>query len=242
MMYFTDIHCHILPYVDDGAMVFDITKELLEEMFRQGTRNICCTPHLRRGMFETPDEEIIRQFKRVRTYAEERYGGQLHLFLSREYHFDQLFREKLTKGEILPLGNTRNLLVEFSHRHAFEEVEEAVQYVQRFRFTPVLAHVERYANAVCSVEGVRRLIQLGARIQVNASAVIGRGGYSESSTCKKLLREELVHVVASDAHDPEDRPPELEKAFAHINKKHGALASKALLDKNPIQYLGIKEP
>ena len=240
-MYLIDIHSHILPYVDDGAMVFEVTEELLERMFQQGTRIICCTPHLRKGMFETPDEEVIRQFQRVCTYVQEHYGKQLKLLLSREYHFDQLFREKLTKGEILPLGKSRHLLLEFSRRHTLAGIQEAVQYVQSFHYVPVIAHVERYAGSVCSPEGVRSLIQLGAKIQINASAVIGRGGYSESSVCKKLLKEDLVHAIASDAHDPEDRPPELEKASIYLNKKYEASLTEALFYRNPIQMLRGEE-
>ena len=251
-MNFADIHCHILPYVDDGALVFEVTKELLEDMFRQGVRYICCTPHLRKGMFETPDDEVIRQFERVRQYAAERYGAQLQLFLSREYHFDQLFREKLTKGEILPLGGNgyysfssialgapRRILLEFSRRHTPEDLEEAVRLTTTHGYSPVIAHVERYSKAVCDPKEIRKLADLGARIQLNASAVIGRGGFSENAVCKKLLKEGLAHVVASDAHDPEDRPSEMEKAAQHLTKKYGTSQAEALLYKNPLRMLGI---
>ena len=82
-----DIHCHLLPYVDDGAEDLDEAVELLEEQHKQGVTTICFTPHLRTDMFESPDEKIIRQFERLDRIQREN-GFGMSLYLSREYHCD----------------------------------------------------------------------------------------------------------------------------------------------------------
>ena len=83
MIRIADIHCHILPYVDDGAEQKEESMALLESQYQQGVRVICVTPHLRKGMFETPDEVVIEQFERLLQRARA-FEGKIHLYLSRE--------------------------------------------------------------------------------------------------------------------------------------------------------------
>ena len=166
-----DIHCHIVPYVDDGALRIQEAEELLSMQAEQGVTTICCTPHLRKHMFETPDEVIKQRFEQVKevvTKAE----LPLILYLSREYHCDELLIKKLEAGEILPLGNGNTLLLEFSHRHSEEQMQKYVKIVKSYGFRPLLAHAERF-EALESLGSMARLTELGALIQMNASSVTG---------------------------------------------------------------------
>ena len=79
MIRMADIHCHLLPYVDDGAQDLAEAMELLKMQYQQGVCLICFTPHLRKGMFETPDADIIRRFERVYEQASEVFKGKLKL-------------------------------------------------------------------------------------------------------------------------------------------------------------------
>ena len=98
-----DLHCHILPYVDDGALRTEESEQLLDMLYLQGVRVICATPHLREKMFETPDEEILAQFDELQAYAARR-SYAVRLFLSREYHCDRLTRERMERGSLLRMG------------------------------------------------------------------------------------------------------------------------------------------
>ena len=235
IMVIADIHCHIIPYVDDGAAVIEEAMALIRTQYNQGIRLICATPHLRHGMFESSDEEIIRQYTRLKSLATSRFQG-LELYLSREYHCDKLFREHLKSYTILPLGRGNHLLIEFSSRHTVEQIQEYIDLVQSYGYQPLIAHVERYP-AVSSEDQIRGLIRQGAKIQVNAGSVLGREGLKKRLFVHKLLKKGLVDVVASDSHDTVERPCELKKAYELIEKKMGSNAARNVFWENPANIL-----
>lgn len=239
-----DIHCHIVPYVDDGAAVLEEAMALLDSQYGQGVRIICATPHLRAGMFESSDEEIISQFNRLKEMAEDRFPD-LSLFLSREYHCDKLLKEHLEQQTILPLGSlpgqkasVGGLLIEFSARHTEQQIHEYIELVKSYGYVPVIAHVERYP-AVASVDQIRKVKAAGARIQVNAGSVLGREGLGTRRFVRKLLKEQLVDLVASDCHDTLSRPCELRTAYEWIEKKCGETYARKVLYENPREILGL---
>ena len=235
-----DIHCHILPYVDDGAPVAEESQALVEAEYSAGVRTICCTPHLRYGMFETPDQVIKDRFEQLKERTRQAaFPEEIQLFLSREYHADRLLLERLEKDQILPLGNSRNLLLEFSNRHPLEDIHWFIKAVSDAGYRPLIAHAERYRILWESTELAEELISLGAALQMNCSSLLGREGHKQAAYCKKLLKNQLVSVVASDAHDTEDRPPELALAAAHLTRKYGEETAKKLLSENPLNILGL---
>ena len=240
MTRFVDLHCHILPYVDDGALRTEESEQLLDMLYQPGVRVACATPHLRHKMFETPDDEIRLQFAELQAYAD-RQAYPLRLFLSREYHCDALLRERLQSGTILPLGEGNAVLVEFSHLHDYESILGWVSDLRERGYQPLIAHVERYPALEGSLDKVSGLIQKGARIQMNAGSVLGHEGLRQARWSRKLLRESLVHVIASDSHDPVDRPPELDACQRYLRKKVGDACAEALMRDNPMQILSTIE-
>ena len=159
------------------------------------------------------------------------------LFLSREYHCDDLFRERLNAGNVLCFGRGRTVLIEFSYHHTYEAILSWIDDVQARGYCPLIAHVERYPALSGSLEKVSTLIQKGAKIQMNAGSILGLEGFRQSMWSKRLLKEGLVHVVASDSHDPENRPPELDACFHFLRKKVGDAYAMALLRENPVKIL-----
>ena len=235
-----DIHCHILPYVDDGAPIAEESQALVEAEYAAGVRTICCTPHLRRGMFETPDEVIKDQFEKLKERTRQAaFPEEIKLFLSREYHADRLLLERLEKDQILPLGNSKNLLLEFSNRHPLEDIHWFIKAVRDAGYSPLIAHAERYEILWESTDLAEELIGLGAKIQMNCSSLLGREGRRQASYCRKLLKKQLPFVIASDAHDTEYRPPELDKAADHLTRKFGEEAARKLLSEDPLNILGL---
>lgn len=239
MIQAADIHCHIIPYVDDGALRVQESEELVEMLAAQGVRTVCCTPHLRRHMFETPDEEIRLQFERLLARSQN-LDVPMQFYLSREYHCDELLRKKLDAGEILPLGRGNVLLAEFSYRHPAEDILNYIRLIRSYGYQPLIAHAERYA-ATENLAQAARFIEAGALIQMNASSLLGAEGRRQASLCRKLLKEDLVHVIASDAHDPSDRPPEIDKCAAYLERKFGTETAKRLLHTNPLQILNVSD-
>ena len=227
-----DLHCHLLPYVDDGANDLNTAMKLLREEARQRVKALCLTPHLRKGMFETSDEEIIRQYRRFHPLAKE---AGIAAFLSREYHWDRGFREKLRERDVLTMGKGNVLLVEFSSLHSREQILEGVETVCRAGYCPLIAHVERYPAV--DLETAERLTQRGALLQINAGSLLGEEGRRQKKISRKLVERGLAYVVASDAHDPEERRPNLEEARQVLGKRYGREQAKALLEENPLRIL-----
>ena len=227
----TDLHCHLLPYVDDGARDLEEAERLLSLEAEQGVTTLCVTPHLREGMFETPDEAIEKQFARLRPMAEEK---GVRLYLSREYHYDRLFWEKLRAGEVLAIGGGV-LLTEFSSAHSPEQMLGAVEEIRAYGLIPLVAHVERYPAT--NEEFTGELRAAGAVIQVNADAVLGYDGRYIKRLVWSLLKTDAVDVIASDAHDTAFRPPRMRACYDRISKKLGPSRAERLMRINPERLL-----
>lgn len=233
-----DIHCHILPYVDDGAEHLAETEQILIEQAKQGVRLVCATPHLRPGMFETPDAEIFRQFNRARDFVQKQ-KLPIHLCLSREYYCNTQFLKRLQQGNVLPMGGGKYLLVEFSRRSSFKSICDILWTIISAGYRPLVAHVERYPAFQENIDQFPYLIKMGVAIQINAGGVLGREGHLQKQFCWKLMNQDLVHVVASDAHGPVHRPVELEPCAQKIESRMGPSYAQLVLWENPLKIVSL---
>ena len=234
-----DIHCHLLPYVDDGAEHTAEMEEMLVSQAEQNVRVICFTPHLRARMFTSSDEEVQRRFEQAEE-AVQRKRLPIRLFVGREYYCDKEFLERLENDELMTMGGGGALLMEFSGRYDTETICGYIRWAKLAGYRPLAAHVERYPAISAGVDQVKMLIDAGARIQVNAGSLLGREGLRQKMFSWKLMKQGLVDVVASDAHDPKYRPPELGECARKIESKMGqSIAQKVLWD-NPLQILSLQ--
>ena len=229
-----DLHNHILPYVDDGAADMEEALELLQMEAEQGVSVVCVTPHLRRKMFESTDARVQEMFARLRTEAAQ---IPIELHLSREYYFDSNFEKLLEAQSLLSMGSQRVVLTEFSYRSSAETLLEASRMITQARYQPLFAHVECYEAVQNDPELVRKLVDSGTMIQMNANAALGLEGWKKKFLCRRLLKQKLVHVIASDAHDPENRTTNLRKCAVYLEKKIGREYTQQLMWENPLQIL-----
>lgn len=214
----TDVHCHLLPYVDDGADNLDEALQLVAMQAQQGVSALYCTPHLRAGMFETPQEKVDRQFERLRQAAAALPSAP-RLYLGRENHCDKTLLDNLRTGQARTLGGGNWLLIEYSSRHSRREVLRYLQAVLDAGYRPVIAHVERYPCITQDLSLARLLAEQGAWLQVNAAAVMGREGLRTRWFCHSLLKQDLVHLIASDAHHVDMRTPNLGECARFLSRR-----------------------
>lgn len=234
-----DIHCHILPYVDDGAANLEEALVLLRMEAQQGVTEICLTPHLRHKMFETPDEKIRDKFNQLRDAAwDERIPIQLHL--SREYYFDEQFQKALKEKNVLPMGSDI-LLTEFSYSSDAQALHAAANEILDAGYYPMFAHVERYKAFQDDPECGRPLVEMGVLLQMNADSILGLEGRKTRALAERLLKTGCIHVLASDAHDSENRIPNLKKCADYLEKKIGRAGTQRLLYDNPLAILNTLE-
>lgn len=193
----TDLHCHVLPFVDDGSDSVENSISMIEEAVRQGVKNLVLTPHYRKGFFFIEDKKVIEVFEDFKRQVEER-NLPIKLFLGREITVFDDFSKLMESKEFLTIAGGKFVLLEFPYQTEVD-IEEICYGVKLNGFIPVVAHVERYSY-FRSVENVDRLKKSGVVIQVNASAVVNKSYSEENKFVKKLLKNRLVDIVASDNH------------------------------------------
>lgn len=230
-MKLTDIHCHLLPNVDDGAESMTEAVLLLKMEYAQGVRRIVVTPHYRVGMFETPQEVIDIQYRRLREAAK-KIGKDLKIYLGCEYHSNSDMLTNLKEKKRPTLAGGRYVLTEFSGLESFERIRRQVRMLALGGYIPVIAHVER---CLCLVEDfgcIEELIAFGAKLQVNASSVLGKNGRKSKSFCKKMMKQDLLHFIASDAHHVKERAPDLGICARYVEKKMGHIYAQKIFVRN----------
>lgn len=235
-MKFVDLHCHAMPYVDDGAADTEEAVELIHSEVEQGVTDICLTPHLRFGRYNTTDEKVKAGFDRLRDEIFDA-NVRVRLYLSREYFYDEQFVRALSAGTILPIGPHKVVLVEFDNAAPVRVLAEASKQIQDAGYRPMIAHVERLQAIQEDVTLARKLIDTGALMQMNAATLLGQEGYMPKHTAKALLDNQCVHVIASNSHDTEERTPALNRCFSYIERKYSANIAELLMNINPAAIL-----
>ena len=215
-----DIHCHIMPGVDDGSPDMATSLEMLRIAEKNGITHMILTPHHKPMHHNVSPEHNVAYRKRLREAARDA-GIEVKLFSGNEIYYSDETMEELIDGKICSLAGSDYVLVEFHPTNPYKAIQNAVSRVQAAGFIPIIAHVERYSDIVSHPARVRDLIEMGSFIQVNASSVMGRYGFGISHFTRKLLKEELVHFVASDAHDTGRRAPNLLECRNFVEKKYG---------------------
>lgn len=218
---FTDIHTHILPFVDDGAKDMEQALQLVKLAWENGTRTLFLTPHYR-GVYKKNTPEHLRKiFDDFCREVHEVYP-EIKLYLGNEIYYQMEAPERLSQGRILPLCGSRYALLEFQGSALRSQIIMGVSETVRHGYVPVIAHAERYAVFRTDWSLLEEVLEIGALIQLNADSVMGRHGFWVKRFCSRVLTQQLAHFIASDAHDTASRKPLLRTCYLHIHKKYGA--------------------
>lgn len=232
-----DMHCHLVPDVDDGSDSVEESIGILHREYADGVRTVIITPHYRRGMFETSRRRVREQFALLREAADGDAGLRgLRLFLGCEFHYNSDAVRMLRAEPAYVMPDGWHVLLEFSSMHSAREIRDGTYDLLAGGFKPVIAHVERYP-AVADPAKIDELRKMGAEIQVNADAVLGIDGFGTKRFCAKLIADGLVDYIGSDAHNMRDRAPHLGKCAARVEKKFGADVRKRLMEEDPSRLI-----
>ena len=227
-----DIHCHIVPSVDDGASSAEEAYKMLQMEYRQGVRNIIATPHYRLQMFETPIETVEHQFLVLRQLAR-KVAPDLHVYLGCEFHSNMEMVEMLRSGEVHTMVGSRYVLTEFSGSTKASYIRERLYSLLSHGYKPIVAHIERYECMRKDIGFVEEMADLGALMQVNADSIIGKDGFGTKRYCKKLMNQDLLSFVGSDCHGTKERISRIGEAYDYVSKKEGDSYANQLFIRNP---------
>lgn len=227
-----DIHSHILPYLDDGAADMEETIAMLKLAYEQGIRKMVATPHYHLGRHESSITKVKQSLEQVRIQMK-RQGVTMELVMGNEIYYHPEAIEDVSLGKVSTLGDSSCVLVEFSPGSSLSYIRQALDFIIREGYTPVIAHTERYLELTKNLDDVANLIDMGCYVQMNAGSIAGNAGMKTKSFCKKLLKNELVHFVATDCHGLRSRTPEIQQSAEYIRKKFGDDYAKRLFIDNP---------
>ena len=233
-----DIHCHILPGVDDGARNMEESLWMLNKEYQEGVRHVILTPHFRYDMFEPHMNIVTRQFMQLRRAAMNIGDEGMRLYLGCELHSSMDMVECLKKGRRLTLAGSRYVLVEFSNGDEKNYIEERVRSLLMNGFIPIIAHVERYKATRNDIGFLTELKDMGAHIQVNADTISGQDGFGAKTFARKVMKHGLLDFVGSDGHRKTERIPEIGKCVAKMEKTMGSESVKKIFIKNPRKITG----
>src|SRR5271165_2180617 len=224
-----DIHCHILPAIDDGSESWDMTAAMCHMAAMDGITHIVATPHCN-GEFDYDREHFTDMLATLSEVAD----GRLTFSIGCDFHFSpNNVEDALTNPQRYAIGDSQYLLVEFEHHGIPANADNQLLAVISRGMVPIVTHPERNAYLMKHPQTVLRFVELGCLSQVTANAFTGFWGPKSRKTAEWLLHRHAVHVVASDAHDLELRPPVLSEARDRIAALAGEEIAEALVTHNP---------
>jgi protein-tyrosine phosphatase len=223
-----DIHCHILPGIDDGSPSWEITAEMCRMAAEDGIRHIVATPHAdERFLYDRSRYEgMLRKLKNV--------GCGIKFSLGCDFHFSfDNIEDAVLYPRRYTIGRSPYLLVEFSDFGSMPAIREGLFRLANSGLKPIITHPERNLALLEAPEKVVELAKDGCLIQVTANSLTGYWGVRSQRMAEMLLKKDAIHVIASDAHDPVNRPPLLSQAFDRVCRLAGQHVAHALFVDNP---------
>lgn len=207
---FIDIHTHIIPDVDDGSKTFSQSLQMLEEMILQGVTDVIATPHINSTVTRTTREKQVSQYYILKQRAKDL---KINLHLGAEVKYIKYLITDYHKNKI---ENTNYILMEFSWEKK-DDVHGVLKELKEEGFKPIVAHVERYSYL--TLEDYKKLKADGILLQVNTNAVLGTERELWTKNANILLSERLVDFIATDAHNTENRAPNIKEAYQYLTSK-----------------------
>lgn len=225
-----DIHCHLLPGLDDGPDSLEESVRMAEMAIADGITHVVATPHANDEYSFSP--ELVRQ---RRDEIQHRVGDRLVLATGCDLH---LSFENLQDVQQYPDRYTLNqrnyLLVELDDFALPPAMDEALHQLQLARLCPIITHPERNGLIRAQPERLYRWIHQGCYVQVTAQSLLGRFGQATKRVVETWLDASCIHFFASDAHDLNSRPLRLREAFDAVARRRGEEVAQALFQDNPL--------
>jgi protein-tyrosine phosphatase len=237
-----DLHCHLLPEIDDGSSSRAMSLEMARIAIADGITVTACTPHIYPGLFENRGEDIQRRVAELAVELREA-GLAMELTYGADIQVVPELIAGLKSGVMPTIGGSRYFLFEPPHHTVPPMFAQSIFDSLAAGYVPVITHPERltWLDAVhypWFVGAARN----GAWIQITAGAVVGRFGREAKYWAERFLGDGLVHILATDAHEPRHRPPVLSEGRAAAEAWVGPEEAERLVQDRPAAIIRDSDP
>jgi len=236
-----DLHCHMLPGIDDGAPDLDEALAMARVAVADGIRVTACTPHIYPGMYENHAAGIRLAISELRN-ALHQEDIPLQLVEGADVHLTPDLLAGIRGGRIPTLNGSRYFLFEPPHHVAPPRIENVVFDLVAAGYVPIVTHPERLSWIDNHYKVFGNLAKGGAWMQLTAGAITGRFGGRAKYWSERMLDEGMVHIVATDAHRADKRAPLLAEARDAVAKRLGDAEAVQMTEIRPSGILRNVQP
>jgi protein-tyrosine phosphatase len=215
-----DLHSHILPGIDDGAGTLENSIEMARLAVKDGIRLLAATPHHNNGRFSN-ESYIVKQAIGSLNEELSRQSIPLKVLTGQEIRINDLFWEEWEAGNLLTLNDSRYMLIELPNQHVLSDIREVIHELKLKGIVPIIAHPERNSELANEMDTLMELVEAGALCQVTTHSLNGLFGRRIRQVAFEMCRRNLVHIVASDAHNQDQRPFGMSEAYRLVASKFG---------------------
>lgn len=234
-----DIHCHLLPEIDDGPQSMAEALILVNFAIKNGIKKAVVTPHIHPGRYENNLDIIQKNFLHFKEVLES-LGSDIEIGMAAEVRVCPEIISMLLQGQIPFLGEFEGykiILLEFPHSHIPPGSDKLVKHLLNQGIKPLIAHPERNKDVMNDLKKITPFVEMGCLLQITAGSIAGKFGDSCYESAKELLIRNWVSVIATDAHNEMHRPPDLKQGFKAAELIMGSDKAQELVHDMPLSIV-----
>lgn len=227
-----DFHTHILPEVDDGSKSYEESLEMLKEAKQSGFHTVISTSHYATGCFEVPEykrKELIDDLNLEENIPQIVLGSEIFL----THNIIDLLKEFKASS----INGTNYVLIELPLKKKVNNLESEINILKENGYIPIIAHPERYLSIQNNFKLLKQLESLGVLFQCDYGSILGKYGFKAKYTFKKMLKNELVSFMGTNAHKENSIYTKVPKAISLISKYISAEKLQDLINNNAEKIL-----
>jgi len=235
-----DIHCHLLPGIDDGPPTLEAALDLARALVADGITHVVCTPHVFPGRFENRRSSIEDEFNAFRQVLAT-HGLPLQLDWAGEVRLAPEALDLLARKEVPFIGHLkgeRNVLLEMPDGQIPLGTERFLGLLVAQGIRPIVAHPERNRAVMEKPARLQPFIDMGCALQLTAGSVVGQFGSKAQAAAQAILDAGWATCIASDAHNLSGRMPRMTDAAAWLQQHYGRAAAEQLAITGPQRLQG----
>lgn len=231
-----DIHSHILPSADNGAVNLEQTIKMLKMAHSLGINHIIATPHYGVGCRNAEIEELYKKLELVRRQAENIHKD-FRIDLGNELYYSEDIIQHLRKKKALTLAGTRYVLVKFPETENYTELKAGLHRLLIYGYLPILSQAETYHCLYENYERIYDLIRLGVYMQMNLSSISHRIGSKERNHAKNLIDYGFIHMFGTNSHSVAGNSDKIKKGLHLVKKRYKESVLAELFTENALKML-----